>query len=55
MDSLYNVTERIRIELRPEDIAKKLKNGEAPVSVTPYGKDYKYSKYGKEGMLREVR
>lgn len=55
LDALYNVTDRIRLELRPEDIAKKLKKGEKPVNVNPYGADYDFKeKYGKKGSLREV-
>lgn len=55
LDALYNVTDRIRVELRPEDIAKKLKKGEKAVNVNPYGEGYDFKeKYGKKGMLREV-
>ena len=55
VQALSSVTEKIKLELQPEEIADKIKKGEKPVDVTPYGKDYNFKKYGKKGSLRQVR
>lgn len=53
--ALYAKTESIRIELRPEDIARKIKDGEEPVKVKPYGNDYDFPLFGDMSKLREVK
>lgn len=54
VNQLQQKTKQIILELKPENIADKIKQGLAPVDVTPYGSDYKFKKYGKKGRLRKV-
>ena len=46
VSTLYEHVEMTALGLRPEDIAEKMRAGEVPVDVNPYGKDYSFQKYG---------
>lgn len=43
-EDLYQTIEYEKLELRPEDIAEKIKEGKLPVKVFPYGEDYEVGK-----------
>lgn len=45
VDVLVEV-ERVSLGIRPEDIAEKILNGEDPVDIRPYGKNYNFEKFG---------
>lgn len=44
--TLYEHVEYTSLGIRPEDIAEKLKNGEDPIDVRPYGENYNFAKFG---------
>jgi hypothetical protein len=43
-EDMYQAIEYEKLELRPEDIAEKIKEGKLPVKVFPYGEDYSAGK-----------
>lgn len=42
VDAIYDKVRSEKLELRPEDIADKIADGEKPVDVNPYGEDYEF-------------
>ena len=44
LDALYDKVRSEKLQLRPEDIADKIREGEDPVDIKPYGEDYKFPK-----------
>jgi len=42
VDAIYDKVRSEKLELRPEDIADKLANGENPVDISPYGENYDF-------------